>query len=146
MSQDYVEKFTQVPLFANLDHSEISDLLRISEDVETNAGELVVRQEAAGDGFYIIGAGKFEVLKSGKKDEVLARLEDLSFFGEMSLITDDVRSASVLCIEAGRLKKFPKDQFKQLLDAGNLTAYNVVRNMCGLLARRLAAADETLVG
>ncbi len=146
MSQDYVEKFTQVPLFANLDHSEISDLLRITEDVEAKEGDLIVRQGTPGDGFYIIGAGIFEVLKSGNKDEVLARLEDLSFFGEMSLVTDDVRSASVLCIEAGRLKKFPRDRFQQQLDAGNIAAYKVVRNMCGLLARRLAAADETLVG
>ena len=146
MNQEYVEKFSKVPLFEGLSPAEIAELLRITEDVEVSEGELVVRQGSAGDGFYVIGAGTFEVLKSGNKDEVLARLEDLSSFGEMSLVTEDERSASVLCVTEGRLKKFPKDKFQELIDGGNIPAFKVVRNMCRLLARRLAATDDRLVG
>jgi len=142
---DYVERFDKVPLFEGLAPLEIAQLLRITEDVTARNGDFVVRQGTPGDGFYVIGAGKFEVLKTGKKEEVLARLEQLSSFGEMSLVTDEPRSASILCIEEGRLKKFPKTRFRELLDEGSLPAYKVVRNMCRLLARRLAALDDKLV-
>ncbi len=145
MNQEYVEKFSQVPLFEGLTRSEISDLLKITENVEAKEGELIVRQGTPGDGFYVIGAGTFEVLKSGNKDEVLARLEDLSSFGEMSLVTEDERSASVMCVKEGRLKKFPKAKFQALIDGGDLTAFKVVRNMCRMLARRLAASDHRLI-
>jgi CRP-like cAMP-binding protein len=142
---DYVERFDKVPLFEGLAPLEIAQLLRITEDVSARKGDFVVRQGTQGDGFYVIGAGKFEVLKTGKKEEVLARLEQLSSFGEMSLVTDEPRSASILCIEDGRLKKFPKTRFRDLLDEGSLPAFKVVRNMCRLLARRLAALDDKLV-
>ena len=145
MNQEYVEKFSQVPLFEGLSGGEIAELLRITENVEAKVGELIVRQGTKGDGFYVIGAGTFEVLKSGNKDEVLARLEDLSSFGEMSLVTEDERSASVMCVSEGRLKKFPKDKFQTLIDEGNLTAFKVVRNMCRMLARRLAASGHRLI-
>lgn len=146
MSTDYVEKFDQVPLFVGLEMLEIRELLKITEGIQVKKGDLVVRQDTPGDGFYVIGAGKFEVLKAGNSDKVLARLEMLSSFGEMSLVTDDNRSASVLCVEEGRLTKFPKAGFEKLLEAGSLPAYKVVRNMCRLLARRLAGMDERMVG
>lgn len=142
---DYVEKFDKVPLFERLAPLEIAQLLKITEDLVARKGDIIVKQGSPGDGFFVIGAGKFEVMKSGKKDEVLARLEQLSFFGEMSLVTDDPRSASVVCIEDGRLKKFPKARFHSLLEEGSLPAYKVVRNMCRMMARRLAALDDKLV-
>jgi CRP-like cAMP-binding protein len=145
MSQDYVERFDQVPLFEGLERMEIAELLRITEDIPAHEGDFIVLQGSPGDGFYVIGAGKFEVLKAKNREKVLARLEQLSSFGEMSLVTDDVRSATVLCVEEGRLKRFPKARFQELLDAGNIPAYKVVRNMCRLLARRLAAVDDRLV-
>jgi CRP-like cAMP-binding protein len=145
MARDYVEKFDRVPLFEGLTPVEIQQLLKITEDVAARAGQLIVEQGSPGDGFYVIGAGKFEVLKTGEREEVLARLEELSSFGEMSLVTDDVRSASVSCIESGRLKRFPKARFQQLLDQGSIPAFKVVRNMCRMLARRLKATDERLV-
>jgi CRP-like cAMP-binding protein len=145
VNDQYVESFSKVPLFDGLEPAEISELLRITENVETKAGELVVQQGTPGDGFYVIGAGSFEVLKSGNKDEVLARLENMSSFGEMSLVTDDERSASVMSVSEGRLKRFPKDRFQALIDEGNVPAFKVVRNMCRMLARRLAASDHRWV-
>lgn len=145
MSTDYVESFQRVPLFEGLQPAEISDLLRIAEDVESKKGDTVVLQGSPGDGFYIIATGSFEVLKSGNRNEVLARLEKNAYFGEMSLVSEDVRSATVMCTEDGRLKKVGKNPFNRLLDEGDLTAFKVVRNMARILAQRLAASDERLV-
>jgi len=142
---EYVESFQKVPLFEGLEPAEISQLLRISEDISARKSDTVVLQDTPGDGFYIIGAGAFEVLKSGNRNEVLGRLEQLSFFGEMSLISNDVRSATVMCVEDGRLKKIPSEPFQKLLEEGDLVAYKVILNMARILAQRLAASDNRLV-
>ena len=60
-------------------------------------------------------------------------------------VSDDQRSASVICVAEGRLKRFPKERFRALLEQGDLTAYRVVLNMCRILAQRLARADERRV-
>lgn len=144
MSVD-VEKFSTVPLFEGLDYKEISELLKMAEDVPTKNGDEIVRQGEPGDGFYIISAGSFEVLKAGSDSKVLARLEELSYFGEMSLVTQEVRAASVICVADGRLKRFSSEKFSALLAGGSLTGYKVVHNMCRILAQRLARLEDRMV-
>ena len=63
----------------------------------------------------------------------------------MSLISNEMRSATVMCVEDGRLKKIPAAPFQKLLDEGDLVAYKVIRNMATILAQRLAASDNRLV-
>ena len=142
---EYTESFEKVPLFEGLAPTEIQDLLKIAVDIEAKKSDTVVLQDTPGDGFYIISAGAFEVLKSGNRNEVLGRLEQLSFFGEMSLISSEKRSATVMCVEDGRLKKIPSEPFSKLLDEGNIVAYKVILNMARILAKRLAASDNRLV-
>ena len=142
---EYIESFQTVPLFKGLEPTEIQNLMRISEDIVAKKSDTVVLQNTPGDGFYIISAGAFEVLKSGNRNEVLGRLESLSFFGEMSLISNEMRSATVMCVEDGRLKNIPAAPFQKLLDEGDLVAYKVIRNMATILAQRLAASDNRLV-
>ncbi|MGE4619736.1 MAG: cyclic nucleotide-binding domain-containing protein [Planctomycetota bacterium] len=142
---DYVESFETVPLFKGLNPSEITQLLRIAEDITAQKSDTIVLQDTPGDGFYIIAAGAFEVLKSGNRNEVLGRLDNNSFFGEMSLISNDVRSATVMCVEDGRLKKIPSEPFRKLLEEGDLVAFKVILNMARILAKRLAESDERFV-
>lgn len=138
------EKFSVAPLFVGLAQPEILKLLKISENVATNPGDQVVREGDQGDGVYVIAAGVYEVVKSDEK-KVLARLEGGAFFGEMSLVRDEPRAASVVCVEAGRLKKISADKFNQLLAADDLTVYKVVLNMSRMLADRLARVEARLV-
>ena len=144
MSVD-TEKFASVPLFESLDQQEIMKLLKLSEHLIVKGGDEIVRQGDSGDGVYIISDGVFDVLKSGSDNKVLARLEQLSFFGEMALVSDSPRAASVVCVEDGRLTKIPIEKFNELLNQGDLTAFKVVRNMSRILAQRLARLEEQLV-
>ena len=142
-SQIQPERYLTVPLFVGLEPREIISLLRIAEDVNSAEGDVIVREGDAGDGFYVIAKGAFEVRK-GHDDKVLARLEELSFFGEMALVTQAPRSASVVCVDAGRLKKLPMDKFNRMLMTGDLVAYKVIRNMSRILAERLERALERI--
>jgi CRP-like cAMP-binding protein len=137
------EAYTTVPLFEGLKPLEIMELLKIAEDVDAEPGDVVVQEGAPGDGFYVVGAGRFDVMKEGI-EEPLAHLDTMSFFGEMSLVTHSARSATVVCTEAGRLKRFPIDQFDALLEAGDVVAYKVIHRMSRILAHRLARVQNRL--
>jgi len=139
------EKFGTVPLFTGMNQKEIVSIVKLCENLATKPGEVVVRQGEAGDGIYIIAAGTYEVRKSGASEKALARLAELSFFGEMSLVTDSPRAASVVCVDEGRIKKLPAARFNQLLQASDLTAYKVIHNISKILAQRLARLEEKIV-
>jgi cAMP-dependent protein kinase regulator len=146
-----MEHYSSVPLFKGLAPEEIMRLLKIAKDVAAAKGDLIVREGDAGDGFFVIAKGAFEVRKrragAGPEEEgaLLARLGEFSFFGEMSLVTFAPRAATVACVDEGRLKKFPTESFEKLLAGGDIAAFRVVRNMCTILAERLARMGERFV-
>lgn len=136
------ERFATVPLFDGLEHTDIGRILKISENVSARAGDVIVREGEPGDSFYIISAGAFEVRKG---DRVLARLEELSFFGEMSLVSDQPRVADVVCVKDGRLKKVSTVKFNQLLEISDIAAYKMIHAMCRIIAQRLSRLEERVV-
>ncbi len=136
------ERFSTVPLFEGLEPMQVAGFLRIAEDVVASAGDVIVKEGNAGDGFYVIGKGAYDVIKGDSPDNALARLEELSFFGEMSLVSNLPRTASVICVEEGRLKKFPLAGFQELFDSADPVAYRVIFNMSRILAERLARLEE----
>ncbi len=149
-----VERYATVPLFQGVKPEDIMRLLKAAKDIPALHGDVIVTEGEPGDGFFVIGKGLFDVTKrtvSRDPDRpsgppaLLARLGELSFFGEMSLVTYAPRAATVVCVEAGRLKKFPTAAFEKLLEDGDLAAYKVVRNMCRILAERLARLGERFV-
>ena len=133
------EQFSRVPLFDNIEPLEIADFLEISEGVTVHKCEIVFQTGDLGDGFFVISRGRFEVKLRG---ETLAELGELSFFGEMSLLSNTLRSATVICTEPGRLKFFPKEKFLQRLQNNDLVAYKVIYNMSRIMATRLEKLDE----
>lgn len=138
------EQYTTVPLFEGLKPLEVMKLLKIAEDIEAGEGQVIVSEGESGDGFFVIAKGAFVVRKAGLT-EVIARLQELSFFGEMALVTQAPRNASVICVDPGRLKKFPTKKFEELLEEGDLIAYKVIRNMARILAQRLARLQVRFV-
>jgi CRP-like cAMP-binding protein len=97
-------------------------------------------------GLYIIAAGAFEVVRTKPEGEMrLARLEELSHFGDMALVADQPHGADVVCVEAGRLKRLSVEKFKELLANDDLSAYKVVRNMAQVMANRLQKLGEAMI-
>lgn len=139
------EHFATVPLFDCLEPMEIVGLLDIAENLTIEPGQVVLREGETGDGFYVISSGAFEVTKGEGEGKVLARLEELSFFGEMSLVSRKPCTASVICRERARVKHFPVEKFEALLKAGNLSAYKVTYAMGRILADRLDRVNRRVV-
>src|SRR5207248_8519320 len=80
--------------------------------VTVGAGEMVVREGEPGERFFIIRSGVLEVLREGR---LLARLQSGDAFGEIALLLDVPRTASVVCVEPSELLALDAVDFRDVL-------------------------------
>ncbi|MGH8705127.1 MAG: Crp/Fnr family transcriptional regulator [Burkholderiales bacterium] len=131
-----------VPLFASFPE----DQLRLLTGVVTRRGitrsTVVMAAGDAIDSLYIVISGRLKVMMgdSNGKEVILSILGPGEFFGEMGLIDDSPRSASVVAIEPCELLCIAKRDFKKCLSENFEMAMTVMRG----LVRRLREADRKI--
>lgn len=114
--QTEVELLRRVPLFANIDTSRLKLLAFTSERLTFNAGAVLCREGERGDSAYLILAGKVDVsVASAKGDVIVAHLGANNIVGEMALLCEMPRTATIIAAEPLDTLKIKKDQFLQLL-------------------------------
>jgi MFS family permease len=97
-----------LPLFAPLSAPVIERLASLLVPVEVDAGSAIVRQGDPGDRFYIVTEGEVEVSKDGRP---VASLEKGDFFGEIALLRDVPRTATVTARTNVQLYALERDDF-----------------------------------
>jgi CRP-like cAMP-binding protein len=136
-----VKILRSIPLFAKLDPSKLKLLAFTSEWQTFFNGEYLCQQDEMGDSAFIIIEGEADVLvKSGQKELSLGVRKRGEVLGEIAILCDVPRTASVRAV--GRLVtlKISKDVFLQLVSGYPEVALEVVRT----LALRLAATTQKL--
>jgi subfamily B ATP-binding cassette protein HlyB/CyaB len=79
-------------------------------------GEVVFRQGAAPDKFYLVERGKLKVVRwEGTRQEIINFLREGDFFGEKALIEETVRHADVICLTDCHLFSLTKEDFRELV-------------------------------
>lgn len=101
-----------LPLFAPLPANDLERLALASDRCAAEAGEQLIEQGAHGDCFYAVESGRYEVVKDGRP---VALLGPGDFFGEIALLHDVPRTASVTCVEAGELVVLERDPFVSVM-------------------------------
>ena len=91
-SEAPAESLQKVPLFGGLDRREADQVARLLKERHFSAGETVVREGSGGSAFYLIVAGEATVSVAGKQR---GALEPGDYFGEISLIDEGERSATI---------------------------------------------------
>ena len=131
-----------VPLFAGLDEQQLSVLARsiVRKNVGRNA-KIIVAGEPT-DSLYIVLYGRLKVLMSDEqgREVILSILGPGEFFGEMGLLDDSPRSASVVSLEACELLTISKTDFKRNLAENFELSLTVMRG----LVKRLREADRKI--
>ena len=139
-SQDTkVQALKGVSLFAGLSRKELVQLERVCEDLEVEPGKVLCKEGEIGHEFFVIVDGKVQVTRKGRR---VATLSNGDFLGEIALVTELPRTATVTAETAVRFFVLTRREFHAVLDQSP----SVERKVLRALARRLAetSSDPTL--
>ena len=131
-----------VPLFASFPEDQLRMLTTMVTRRSASRNTTIMSSGDATDSLYIVLSGRLKVMMSDSegKEVILAILGPGEFFGEMGLIDDEPRSASVVTIEPCELLSIAKRDFKRVLTENSEMAMAVMRG----LVRRLREADRKI--
>jgi CRP/FNR family transcriptional regulator, cyclic AMP receptor protein len=131
-----------VPLFARLDEPQLGVLARVIVRRSFGRNAKIIGAGDPTDSLYIVISGRLKVLMSDEqgREVILSILGPGEFFGEMGLLDDSLRSASVVTLEACELLTISKTDFKRSLAENFDLSLNVMRG----LVQRLREADRKI--
>ncbi|MDH5180014.1 MAG: cyclic nucleotide-binding domain-containing protein [Gammaproteobacteria bacterium] len=117
-STDWMMRFLQSRAFLSMPTENIQNLLMRMEEVSVKAGQVVIKQGAEGDYYYVVNQGECVITRrpAPAAEEIkLAELGIGSGFGEEALITDGKRNATVTMLTDGVLMRLSKADFLSIL-------------------------------
>lgn len=146
MGQEHAAALGGTMICRMLSGAEIDAIAAITEKQTVPSGTELFREGDRGDGLYLIVSGEIDVAKRTPGGEhSLARLGAGGVLGEMSLLTDDVRSATGRALAETSVLRLPAARFRALLAEGSPAALKVVAGIAEVLARRVAAMNAKVV-
>jgi len=129
------ETLASVEIFSELPQADIARLAKVTVVRQYKDGDVIVREGELGVAFYVVAQGQVEVFKGSDNNvEVLATLGENSFFGEMALFDNHVRSASVRAKGNVECLVLTKWDFNAELSASGC---RIATAMLAILARRI---------
>ena len=131
-----------VPLFSSFSDQQLACLLPAVQHRRFPRGSYVIRAGEETDSLYIILAGKAKVLipDDDGNEVILSVIGPNEFFGEMGLLDDQPRSASVETMESCEMLRISRSAFLSCLKDNFDTAMLIIRN----LVKRLREADRKI--
>jgi CRP/FNR family transcriptional regulator, cyclic AMP receptor protein len=133
-SQDTkVQALKGAPLFDSLSRKDLTQLARVAEDLEVAPGTVLCKEGEIGREFFVIVDGKVKVTRKGRR---VAMRGSPDFLGEIALLEELPRTATVTAETSVRLFVLTGKDFRYLLDENP----DVERKVLRALARRLAEA------
>lgn len=118
----------QIPLFSGLDDYALERLVAMSHEFELKPGDFLIREGEMGDAMYIILEGTVQVRKkSGESEVVLAERDGGEVIGEMSVLDQAPRYASVLALTKCRVLRIDQETFMALIDWSPTAARAILR-------------------
>jgi CRP-like cAMP-binding protein len=132
-------------LFAELEPAEVETLARAAERREFARDEVIFAANEPADGLYVLASGRVKVCvsSSGGKELILATLGAEQFFGEMALLDNEPRSASVIAQLPTVAYRIRRDEFERLIEQHPTIARKLLREL-SLRLRRSNAQMESL--
>lgn len=134
--------FRKFSLFAELDDRELGAVAAVAKNRRHAKDEVVFHEDESGDVFCLIRDGKVKVtmISPEGKEIILSMLGPGDFFGEMSLLDNQPRSATVIATENLELLIIWRSDFLQLLHEN----FSITRKVLAELSRRLRSASDRI--
>lgn len=136
------ELLRRVPFFSMLPEAALQSISAVIVKQRFRRGHLLVKQGELCSGFYIIVSGSAQVISSDTRgrEVILATLKPGDYFGEMSIIDDEVASAGIRFDAQADVLVITDEEFKRYLPPAGSVADGIMRG----LVRRLRAADQKI--
>ena len=118
-SDDWMTMLLQTKAFHKIPPANIQAIFMRMQQINYNAGDVVLKQGAEGDYFYVLTRGKCLVTRETPLNQDGIKLAELvvgDTFGEEALISDAKRNATVTMSTDGAVMRLGKDDFKNLLN------------------------------
>ena len=140
---DLLEELKGLPAFSELDSKRLGQIVTALEQVEFPKGSTIIKQGDMGEFYYIIRRGDIQAVLERKDGPgiFLGQLGPQEGFGEMALLMDEPRTASVLALTDLALWRLPKDAFRELLSNNISVALYFNR----ILTQRLAGIQKRIM-
>ena len=133
------ERFRQVALFAELSDDDLGRICSEASDVSLSPGDVLFHEGDPGDRAFVISSGEVEILKTTERREVLLAVRTAGdVIGEMALLDEQPRAATVRARAEAELVSIPKSALEDLL----ATSPSAARSIFGPLSRRVRETHD----
>ncbi len=126
MAQGTVPLLERVPIFQGLDQRELEQIAASMKDRTFRAGDTVTAEGRGGIGFFVIEDGEARVTIGGKERR---RLGPGDYFGEVALLTDSPRTATITAETDLRCYGMTSWDFKPLVESHSSIAWKLLQAM-----------------
>src|SRR3954453_6063619 len=137
------EILRRIPLFQHMTYKELLSILGVGRGRQFTKGQHIIREGEQGDELFVLFRGKVEVLKSGV---VIAQLKAGGHFGEMGLVDQAPRSATVIASEDTSAVAIDRESLLKLMRRDSLLSVKLLWSFVQVLSERLRNTNEALTG
>lgn len=102
-------------LFSTIDRADIDLIVQLMFEKTTNVGDVVIKEGDTGDFFYVVESGVFNITVNKSSEKIVSVAHKGATFGELALVYNCPRQATISCAQAGRLWALDRVTFRRLV-------------------------------
>jgi CRP-like cAMP-binding protein len=137
------EILRRIPLFQHMTYKELLAILGIARGRQFEKGQSIIKEGEQGDELFVLFRGKVDVLKGGLR---IATLKAGGHFGEMGLVDQAPRSATVVALDETSAVSIDRDSLLKLMRRDSLLAVKLLWSFVQVLSERLRNTNDALAG
>lgn len=135
------EVLRRIPLFQHMNYKELLAILGIARGRQFEKGQPIIREGENGDELFVLFRGSVTVMKNALP---IARLQSGGHFGEMGLVDQAPRSATVVADEPTSAISIDRDSLLKLMRRDSLLAVKLLWSFVQVLSERLRNTNDAL--
>lgn len=151
----HCELLQKISLFQDLEEKEIQQVVNCTTPRNFQAGEVILQEGETGDSLFIMCQGEVEITKTltlvlekdTPKEKVMIRLraEDGVCFGEMALLENEARSATVTALSGCNLLELHRQEFMALIQENPQMGLKILLRLAQVLSRYLRKSNQDVI-
>ena len=141
----YEDALARVDLFSGLRYKELTEVAKCCREGKYSPGSVLISQGEKGLGLFIITKGTVRITRKNSPDgaeEVLATAGMADIIGEMALLDDMPRSATVTAVDEVTVLVLPFGEFRMILRHILSTEPDAGLELLAVLSRRVRKAEQ----